>query len=196
MKREVLKKSVIVLILSLFLVPSIYAESKYKKTPNDTEGPFYPVEKQTDEDNDLINVKGKSGSAKGDVLNLTGVVLNQNGAPQGDVTIEIWQTDANGLYRHPRDRSAGTRDPFFQYWGRATTDKEGKYSFKTLIPGEYEPRPAHIHFKVWVDDKKVLTSQMYIVKDRNNSPYVKELLKLDVTRDKEGEFSGFFRIVL
>ena len=128
-------------------------------------------------------------------MNLTGVVLNRNGNPQKDVIIEIWQTDANGIYRHPRDKAAGTRDPFFQYWGRAKTDNEGNYNFKTIIPGEYQPRPPHIHFKVWVDDKVVLTSQMYIAKDISNPPNVNELLQLEVSKDKEGEYFGFFRIV-
>ena len=195
MKYARLKKNVVIFILSLSLVPNIYAQSKYKMTPRDSEGPFYPIERQLDEDNDLTNVKGKSKSAKGDVLNLTGVVINENGDPQSDVTIEIWQTDINGLYNHPRDRSEGARDPFFQYWGRAKTDKGGKYSFKTIIPGEYEPRPPHIHFKVWVDEKVVLTSQMYVVMGKNSSSYVNELLKLDVTKNNEGEYSGLFRIV-
>ena len=187
--------SAVIYILSLSLVPNIYAQSNFKMTPNDSEGPYYPIERQSDEDNDLIIVKGKSKSASGDVLYLTGVVSNENGNPQGDVIIEIWQTDANGLYRHPRDRSEGTRDPFFQYWGRAKTDKDGKYSFKTIIPGKYKPRPSHIHFKVWVDEKVVLTSQMYIVTGKNNSSNINELLQLTVTKNKEQEYNGFFRIV-
>ena len=186
---------VIFLVLSLPLVVHVYAQSKYKMTPPDAEGPYYPIERQSDEDNDLISVKGKSKSARGDVLHLTGVVTNENGNPQSDVIVEIWQTDVNGLYRHHRDRSKGTRDPFFQYWGRAKTDNQGNYSFKTIIPGKYEPRPPHIHFKVWVDEKVVLTSQMYVVEGENNSSNIHEQLKLKVTRNKEEEYSGFFRIV-
>lgn len=182
-------------MLTLSLVPQIHTQPQYKKTPSDMEGPFYPTERQSDEDNDLINVKGKSKSAKGDVLNLKGIVFNENGKPQGDVIIEIWQTDTNGLYRHPRDRSRGARDPFFQYWGRAQTDKEGNYSFKTIIPGKYEPRLPHIHFKVWVDEKVVLTSQMYIITDKKHSPNENEQLGLDVVKNNEEEYSGFFRIV-
>ena len=195
MEYKRIKKSVVIFILFLSLVPNIYAQSNYKITPNDTEGPYYPIETQSDEDNNLINIKGKSKSAKGDVLYLNGVVSNENGIPQSDAIIEIWQTDANGLYRHPKDKSEGTRDPFFQYWGRAKTDEEGKYSFKTIIPGKYQPRPSHIHFKVWVDEKVVLTSQMYILTDKKYSQNVNELLQLNVTKNKEGDYLGFFRIV-
>ena len=195
MKNIRLIKIVIIFLLSLTLIPNIYAQSKYKVTPYDSEGPYYPIEKQSDEDNDLTTVKGKSESAKGDVLNLTGVVSDDNGNPQSGVIIEIWQTDANGLYRHPRDRSKGARDPFFQYWGRAQTDKKGKYSFKTIIPGKYEPRPSHIHFKVWENEKEVLTSQMYIVTGKNNASHIHKLLRLNVTQNKDQEYNGFFRIV-
>ncbi len=195
MEYKRLKINVVIIILALSLVPNIYAQSEYKMTPRDMEGPYYPIERQSDEDNDLTNVKGKSKSAMGEVLNLTGVVSDENGNPQRDVIIEIWQTDGDGLYRHPRDRSEGTRDPFFQYWGRAKTDKAGKYTFKTIIPGKYEPRPAHIHFKVWLGEKVVLTSQMYIETGKNNSTNINELLKLNVSKNKDGEYLGFFRIV-
>lgn len=190
-----LKKNVVILIISFLLVPNSYGQSHYRMTPHDSEGPYYPLERQSDEDNDLTKVKGKLRSAKGEVLYLTGVVSDKNGKPRSDVIMEIWQTDANGLYRHPRDKSEGTRDPFFQYWGRAKTDKEGKYSFKTIIPGKYEPRPSHIHFKVWVGEKVVLTSQMYIAKGKNHPSNVDELLVLNVSKNKEGEHVGFFRIV-
>ena len=182
-------------LLSLSLASNIYAQSNYKKTPHDSEGPFYPIESQSDEDNDLLTVDGKSQTTKGDVLHLTGVVTREDGTPQSDVIVEIWQTDVNGLYRHPRDYSKGTRDPFFQYWGRAKTDKEGKYSFRTILPGKYEPRPAHIHFKVWEDGRVVLTSQMYIVEGEKAPSNINELLQLHVTKNKEQKYNGFFRIV-
>ena len=196
MKYIQLKTQVVILIVSLLFVPNINAQSNYQRTPPDSEGPYYPVERQADEDNDLVTIRGKSNSAEGDVLNLTGVVTDEDGNPLRDAIIEIWQTDANGLYRHPRDRSRGARDPFFQYWGRAKTDEEGSYHFKTLIPGKYEPRPAHIHFKVWVDEKVVLTSQMYIAKGKTNSSRINDLLTLNVTKDQVGEYAGFFRIVI
>ena len=176
-------------------VTNIHSQHKYEKTPMDAEGPFYPVTRKSDEDSDLINVKGKSKSAKGEVLNLTGVVVNKDGIPHKNVIVEIWQTDANGLYEHPKDRSKGKRDPFFQYWGRAKTNQEGEYSFKTLIPEKYEPRPSHIHFKIWAGKKVVLTSQMYVLKNKIHPSSINELLKLEVTKNKEEEYSGFFRIV-
>ena len=51
------------------------AQGPYPKTPADYEGPFYPVTEQEDVDNDLVHVKGQTGTAQGDILNLSGVVL-------------------------------------------------------------------------------------------------------------------------
>lgn len=179
------------------LAQGALAENQYVKTPADYEGPFYPITKQQDEDNDLTRFAGQNERAKGEILNLKGVVLNIKGQPQKGVTIEIWQTDPQGRYRHPHDTSPGKRDPHFQYWGKTVTGKDGTYSFKTIIPGEYAPRPAHIHFKVWVDGKVILTSQIYM--KLNPSILIPPGLKLqtiDLKSNKAGEFGGFFQIVI
>ena len=140
----------LVLALSVLCLLSqeIIAEELYPKTPADYEGPFYPVTKQPDIDNDLVQVKGQDGMAQGEILHLSGVVVNTKGEAQKDLTIEIWQTDPAGRYKHPGDSTPGERDPNFQYWGAAVTAADGSFFFKTIVPGSYEPRPAHIHYKV------------------------------------------------
>jgi protocatechuate 3,4-dioxygenase beta subunit len=137
----------------------------------------------------------------GDILNLSGVVINTRGEVQKDIIIEIWQTDPQGRYKHPGDSTPGERDPNFQYWGAAITAADGTFFFKTIIPGAYQPRPAHIHYKVLQAGKVVLTSQMYF---RNPSRDTKrfsmssqvELQTVDLKTAKNGEFKAFFRIVL
>jgi hypothetical protein len=54
---------------------------------------------------------------------------------------------------HPRLR------PPTEKKGRTTS--EGAVSFETIYPGWYVGRPTHIHFKVLLDDRDVLTGQMY-----------------------------------
>jgi len=177
------------------------AQELYPKTPADYEGPFYPVTKQLDEDNDLIHVKGRTGTAQGDVLNLTGMVTDSKGKPQEDITIEIWQTDPQGTYKHPGDSTPGERDPNFQYWGRATTQKDGSFFFKTIVPGAYHPRPAHIHYKVWQNGKVILTSQIYFresseIKGRPSMTSRIDLQTVDLKPVSKNEFEAFFRIVI
>ena len=135
-------------------------------TPKQTEGPFYPVHEQMDKDVDLTHVKGRRDYAKGEVVNIQGRVLDTNGAVLDRVFIEIWQANTWGRYRHRRDPNQAPLDPNFQGWGQTRTDANGKYSFKTILPGAYPAgpnwtRPPHIHFKVAKQGYHDLTTQMY-----------------------------------
>jgi protocatechuate 3,4-dioxygenase beta subunit len=191
------------LMLLVFCLSSqlTMSQEKYVRTPADYEGPFYPVNRQQDEDNNLVQVTGQPQPAKGDILRLSGMVVNTDGRPINKATVEIWQTDPNGLYKDYRDRSAGRRDQNFQYWGTAKTNADGTFSFITLVPGKYEPRPAHIHFKVWIGNRAVLTSQMYF---RNHPAGVRkgissttnDLQTVDLQKAPSGGFAAFIRIVL
>lgn len=192
-------------LLLLIIIPAAGAagagDDSFPKTPPDYEGPFYPVTRQQDEDNDLTRVKGRNGVAKGQILNLSGLVINSDGKPQENITIEIWQTDPQGTYRHPGDSTPGERDPNFQYWGRTTTGPDGSFFFKTIIPGAYHPRPAHIHYKVWRDNRELLTSQIYFRRSTETgrlpsmTPRI-ELQTVDLKPAGKNEFEAFFRIVL
>lgn len=134
-------------------------------TPSQTEGPYYPVSKPVDHDNNLVEVAGASGTPAGQILDLSGKIYDATGMPLSGVLIEIWHTDDNGIYDHPGDRSTASRDMNFQFYGEATTAADGSYSFRTIIPGKYEPRPVHIHYKVKADGRELLTSQMYFEGD-------------------------------
>lgn len=130
-------------------------------TPPQMEGPYYTVQKPDDRDNDLVQVAGASGFPQGQILVFGGKVYDASGMPVEGLTIEIWQTDASGVYLHPNDPGTASRDPNFQFYGEALTDAAGSYSFRTILPGQYEPRPPHIHFKVKRDGQELLTSQFY-----------------------------------
>lgn len=145
-------------------------------TPPQTEGPFYPVRDQPEKDNDLTRVKGRPGRADGQVIYIVGQVRDAHCCPIEGALVEIWQASANGRYNHPGDRNnRAPLDPNFQYWGYDTTDKEGRYSFKTVKPGSYPAglfwiRPSHVHFKVYQRGSPVLTTQMYFAGD----PYLEK----------------------
>ncbi|MGQ0809846.1 MAG: dioxygenase family protein [Nitrospiraceae bacterium] len=144
-------------------------------TPPQTEGPYYPpravIDKLLHEDNDLTQITGNEGNARGQVIYIMGHVRDQRCDPVSGVRIEIWQASANGRYNHPSDRSAvAPLDPNFQYWGQTHTDQEGWYLFKTIKPGPYEAgfgwiRPSHIHLKVHAPDRRELTTQIYFAGD-------------------------------
>lgn len=134
-------------------------------TPAQQEGPYYTVNKPEDRDNDLTVVAGAAGSPSGQVIEFGGKVYDATGHPLPGATIEIWQTDTNGVYLHPNDPSTDQRDPNFQFYGEAVTAADGSYSFRTILPGQYEPRPRHIHVKVFLEGQELLTTQFYFADD-------------------------------
>jgi protocatechuate 3,4-dioxygenase beta subunit len=136
-----------------------------RPTPSQTEGPFYPVEIPPDHDADLLR-NGALRTQRGEPAWVQGTVSDMAGLPVSGAVVEIWQCDADGHYHHPRDR--GTPDPAFQGFGRMTVGADGAYRFRTLRPAVYSGRTPHIHFKVRLDSRELLTTQLYVEGDPNN----------------------------
>ena len=134
-------------------------------TPAQTEGPYYPVTKPADRDSDLVTVQGASGVPAGDVVELGGILFDAGGMPVAGAVIEIWQTDSNGIYAHPNDRRTARRDANFQFYGESVTAEDGTYRFRTILPGRYAPRPRHIHVKIKLNGRTLLTPQFYFAAD-------------------------------
>jgi len=135
----------------------------------------------------LVNTFTAPITAPGDLVIVYGRVLDVNGEPLQGVSVEIWQTDARGVYDHPGFQGGGGTDPAFQYYGTSITDANGLYSFRTVKPGsEGIGRPPHIHVKVRVDGIDVLTTQFFFAEDgdeqgadaifRNAGPEVQNLI--------------------
>jgi len=94
-----------------------------------TLGPFFPPEFAQGA-NDL------AARATGEVIEITGQVVQADGRALDNVVLEIWQADEKGRFDNP---------DFFG-WGRAATDANGIYRFRTVKPGAYEGRLPHINF--------------------------------------------------
>jgi protocatechuate 3,4-dioxygenase beta subunit len=45
--------------------------------------------------------------------------------------------------------------------GTVIADARGEAMFRTVYPGWYQGRTVHTHFKIFIDDKNMLTGQMY-----------------------------------
>jgi protocatechuate 3,4-dioxygenase, beta subunit len=131
-------------------------------TPRQTAGPFYPVDWSGDADADLVRVAGEAARAQGTVTHLRGRVLDSRGEPVGGAVVEIWQCDAFGRYRHPRDRQDG-RDAGFQGRGRVAAAPDGGFAFRTIRPVAYPGRTPHIHVAVAAPGQRdPLVTQLYV----------------------------------
>jgi len=142
-------------------------------TPKQVEGPFYPDSDLGDTDLDLTLIQGHTDSAKGEHIFVHGQVRDSEGNPLGNATVDIWQANDAGKYRHADDPNPAPLDPNFQGWGIVQTDAEGYYRFKTIKPGAYSLeflggggwRARHIHYKVSHAEHQPLTTQLYFPGD-------------------------------
>ena len=157
----------------LLAAPATAARPLLMATPEQTAGPFYPVELPLDDDNDLTQVEGQRGRAKGRITDLTGRILNINDQPLKRVRIEIWQCDINGRYRHPHDRSDKPVDENFQGHGHTISTVDGRYRFRTIRPVPYPGRTPHIHMAIFPPGERPFVTQLYIKgESRNNQDFI------------------------
>ncbi|MEW8534834.1 MAG: hypothetical protein AB2569_04120 [Candidatus Thiodiazotropha endolucinida] len=91
-------------LVSLSVLPGAAIAAALIPTPYQTAGPFYPTRILLDNDNNLVDVEGRSRPARGQVTHIFGRLLDSDGQPLTDAQVEIWQCDAFGYYHHSRDR--------------------------------------------------------------------------------------------
>jgi protocatechuate 3,4-dioxygenase beta subunit len=137
-----------------------------RATPAQTEGPFYPVALPKDADYDLLH-NGGLNYPEGQEVWLEGSVTDLAGQPVAGAQVEIWQCDHAGHYHHPGD--GGRADSRFQGFGRVTVAADGRYRFHTIRPVAYSGRTPHIHVKVRLGTRELLTTQVYVADDPGNS---------------------------
>jgi protocatechuate 3,4-dioxygenase alpha subunit len=118
-----------------------------------TLGPFFPQTFFRPGDNDLTRRTADAApTTRGETILLRGRVLEEGGGPCVNAVLEAWQADAAGRFAHPLDPNWREADPDFLGWGRAWTDAEGCYVFRTVMPGGYldrtGPRAPHVNLGI------------------------------------------------
>ena len=105
-----------------------------------------------------------------------GRVVGTDGTPLPGATLDVWQANDQGAY----DVQEPDKQPDGNGRGLFTTDAEGRFWFRTIVPSYYpiptdgpvgellaatrrHPyRPAHIHFIVAADGYRTLTTHIFV----------------------------------
>jgi catechol 1,2-dioxygenase len=122
----------------------------------------------------------------GEPLSITGTVTGSADCqPIADATLDIWQTNARGLYSNLFGLQSPSQSGTFNLRGRMKSDRDGRYGFQSIAPGRYPlfwplTRPRHIHVIVTHPRYEPLTTQIYFEGDRYNrsDPWWQESLTI------------------
>jgi protocatechuate 3,4-dioxygenase, beta subunit len=150
-----------------------YALLSLQNSLSEITGPVFGHSDLGPLDNDLIRNYAQDGEPVGERIVVHGRVLDESGRGVPNTLVEFWQANAGGRYRHKKDTYLAPIDPNFGGCGRALTDADGFYFFRTIKPGAYpwrnfvnSWRPAHIHFSVFGSGfAQRLITQMYFEGD-------------------------------
>lgn len=122
-------------------------------------------------ENDLTRIAPGRPQAEGEVIEISGHVLDEFGRPVRNTLVEIWNANKWGRYTHVKDPVRERLDPNFLGFGRTMTDEAGRYRFRTIMPGSYLARPdidrwrpAHVHVSIRGGSARLI-AQMYFAGD-------------------------------
>ena len=109
--------------------------------------------------------------AKGEVITITGAVLDGTGWPLRDAMLESWQADAAGFY--PGQDGA---DPAVSGFCRFAADKDsGEFVLRTIKPGATQGRNGlHFapHISLWIVARGInigLSTRIYFADEDNSA---------------------------
>jgi len=140
-------------------------------------GPFHMVASPPRELGDTIALDGK-----GTPCEVTGRVTGEDGEPIPGASVDVWQANDDGFY----DVQQPDLQPERNLRGLFTTDTEGRYRFRSIVPRHYpipddgpvgellaatarHPfRPAHVHFIVSASGYRPVTTHAFVA----DSPYL------------------------
>jgi protocatechuate 3,4-dioxygenase beta subunit len=91
-------------------------------------------------------------------VELFGQVLTRACRPLAGALVDLWHANDQGEYDNKG----------FRLRGHIFTDSEGRYAFRTILPGLYPGRTRHFHVKVQPAGGALLTTQFYFPHEERN----------------------------
>jgi protocatechuate 3,4-dioxygenase beta subunit len=133
------------------LAPTPSCHDGDELTIPEIEGPFFKPRSPRRSDLREPGIAGRP-------VELSGLVLTRACRPVVGALVDLWQADDNGEYDNKG----------FRLRGHVFTDAEGRYAFRTIMPGLYPGRTRHYHVKVQASNRPVLTTQFYFPNEKAN----------------------------
>lgn len=123
-------------------------------TPEVTEGPYYFDPNLERED--------ITEAHPGVATTVRLQIVDGTCRPLPGARVDLWHCDAAGQYSGYPNQTGGV-DTTGQTFLRGTqfAGDDGIVTFQTIYPGWYSGRTTHMHFKVFLDEKTVLTGQIF-----------------------------------
>ncbi len=153
------------------LVETISERGAVGATQSTVLGPFHMTSSPERELGANIDLVGESQPCV-----VIGRVVATDGTPLPGATLDVWQANDHGAY----DVQEPDQQPDGNGRGLFTTDAEGRFWFRTIVPSYYpiptdgpvgellaatrrHPyRPAHIHFIAAADGYRTLTTHIFV----------------------------------
>ena len=172
---------------ALLLSPAL-ARAACVATQRDALGPFFI--KDAPAHSDLCSAAGEA-----ERLTVSGRVLDGDCKPLAGAVIEVWQADTRGEYSQvSRDRKD---DPRCLLRATLKTGADGRYAFRTVLPGEYPGRPSHIHYRVSMSGYRTLVTQLYFNPERGvDAARIAKLVRGAAAGGKPPDYQAAFDITL
>jgi len=143
---------------AIFVLPDALHAQQCRVTPRDALGPFYKANAPAQAE------LCASGSGGGQILVVSGRVLGTpDCAALAGALVEVWQADSRGDYTQV---GAKQDDAGCLLRASLKTGADGRYAFRTVLPGEYPGRPRHIHYRVSAKGHATLVTQLYFARER------------------------------
>ena len=172
-------------------------------TPEQTEGPYYL---------DIDSVRSDIREGKEGTRLRLGIRVRDftTCAPVANAAVDIWHCDALGTYSGFESASVGAggaggpgrpgegggrsraTDNTRYLRGTQITNASGIVEFTTVYPGWYRGRTVHIHAKVHVNNREVLTTQLFFDEDLTRTVYAQQPYASDTGRDTFNQNDGIF----
>ncbi|MEL6190245.1 MAG: dioxygenase, partial [Myxococcota bacterium] len=182
------------------LVDAISHDARGSETESAVLGPFYREGAPKYGRDETISQRGAQDGAS---VRIQGRVMDGDGRPVPEATLDVWETGPEGLYEQQ-----DPEQPDMNLRGVFSVDSRGTYVLRAVKPvsypipydgptgdllkvmGRHPYRPAHIHMIVRAPGYKALVSQIYDREDpyiESDSVYsVKGSLLIDFERAPEG----------